>query len=81
MKSTGIIRKVDELGRIVIPAELREHFGINTKDKLEISTDGDRIVLRKASSSCIFCGTADNVTVFGNKLICESCIARIKEAL
>ncbi len=81
MKDTGIVRKVDELGRIVIPAELREYFGINTKDKLEISTDGDRIILRKVSSSCIFCGASDNVTVFGEKLICEDCIKKIKSDL
>ena len=58
MKSTGIVRKVDELGRIVLPIELRRTMGIEVKDALEIYVDGDHIVLKKYEPSCVFCGNA-----------------------
>lgn len=61
MKSTGIVRKVDELGRIVLPIELRRTLNINEKDSLEIFVDNDRIVLQKYEPACIFCGNADNI--------------------
>ena len=81
MKDTGIVRKVDELGRIVIPAELREQFDINIKDKLEFSTDGNRIILQKFKVSCVFCNASENLTLYGERMICEDCIARIKAEL
>ena len=73
MKSTGIIRKVDELGRIVLPIELRRVLDIAEKDELEIYTEGDRIVLKKHQTSCVFCGSAKALTVFKEKHICEQC--------
>lgn len=76
MKSTGIVRKVDELGRVVIPIELRRTLSIEEKDALEIYVDQDRIILRKyePSCACIFCGNADEVTLFKGKNICASCL-------
>ena len=76
MKSTGIVRKVDELGRVVIPIELRRTLSIAEKDPLEIYVDSDRIILRKyePSCSCVFCGNADDVTVFKNKNVCQECV-------
>nr|WP_173406261.1 AbrB/MazE/SpoVT family DNA-binding domain-containing protein [Pelosinus sp. UFO1] len=76
MKSTGIVRKVDELGRVVIPIELRRTLSIEEKDALEIYVDSDRIILRKyePACSCVFCGNADEVTVFKNKNICKECL-------
>jgi len=76
MKSTGIVRKVDELGRVVIPIELRRTLKIAEKDALEIYVDNDRIILRKyePACSCVFCGNADEVTVFKNKNICKECL-------
>lgn len=76
MKSTGIVRKVDELGRVVIPIELRRTLSINEKDALEIYVDSDRIVLRKyePTCACVFCGNADNVTQFRSKNICSACM-------
>ncbi len=56
MKSTGIVRKVDDLGRIVLPKELRDKYDIAARDPIEIFTEGDRIIFRKYQSSCIFCG-------------------------
>ena len=61
MKSTGIVRKVDELGRVVLPIELRRTLNISYKDSLEIFTDNNMVVLRKYEPSCIFCGSATNV--------------------
>ena len=58
MKSVGIVRKVDELGRIVIPVELRRKFGIDIKDSMEIYTEDNCIILKKYEPSCIFCGDA-----------------------
>ena len=57
MKSTGIVRRVDELGRVVIPIELRNKFNISEKDPIEIYVDGSSIILKKYEQSCIFCGT------------------------
>ena len=70
MKSTGIVRKVDELGRVVIPIELRRTLDIAEKDALEIYVDGEQIILKKYAPACIFCGQAKNITVFKGKNIC-----------
>lgn len=73
MKSTGIVRKVDELGRVVIPIELRRTLDIAEKDSLEIYVDNDRIVLRKYEPACIFCGSMEDTSIFKNKMVCRSC--------
>ncbi|MFZ5968638.1 MAG: AbrB/MazE/SpoVT family DNA-binding domain-containing protein [Bacillota bacterium] len=78
MKSTGIVRKVDELGRVVIPIELRRTLNIGEKDALEIYVDGPHIVLKKYEPACIFCGQAKDITNFKGKNICPSCIEEIK---
>lgn len=74
MKSTGIIRKVDELGRIVLPAELRRTMDICEKDELEIYIDSDRIVLQKFQPSCVFCASKQNLMRYRGKNICQDCI-------
>lgn len=74
MKSTGIVRKVDELGRVVIPIELRRTLDIAEKDALEIYVDGDKIILRKYEPACIFCGNADEVDNFHGKKVCRKCV-------
>jgi transcriptional pleiotropic regulator of transition state genes len=73
MKSTGIVRKVDELGRVVIPIELRRTLGIDEKDALEIYVDNEKIILKKYEPACIFCSSADNVQNFKGKLVCKEC--------
>lgn len=73
MKATGIVRKVDELGRVVIPIELRRPRGIKEKDPLEIYVDGEQIILKKYEPACIFCRSADNVKNFKGKQVCQSC--------
>ncbi len=78
MKSTGIVRKVDELGRVVIPIELRRTMNIQEKDALEIFVDGERIILKKYEPACIFCGNADNMRNIMGKNICTDCLGTIK---
>ena len=73
MKATGIVRRIDELGRIVLPIELRRTFDINVKDSVEIYTDDDVIVLKKHEPACIFCGSKKDVFVFKDKNICAKC--------
>lgn len=77
IKSTGIIRKVDELGRIVIPMELRNKLGIQEKDPLEIFVDGSSIILKKYNPNCIFCGSSKNLLQFNDNLICVKCKNKI----
>lgn len=77
MKSTGVVRRVDELGRVVIPIELRNKLGIMEKDPLEIYVDGENIILQKYQTSCAFCGSTKKLTEFQGKLICSKCINKI----
>ena len=82
MKSTGIIRRVDELGRVVLPIELRNKFGITEKDPMEIYVDGSSIILKKFEPNCIFCGNSKKLIDYQGKMICEKCaekIAKLKE--
>ena len=79
MKSTGIVRKVDELGRVVIPIELRNQFEIAEKDPIEIFVDGSSIILRKYEKSCFLCSNTKNLITFKDKLICSKCLKQLKE--
>lgn len=74
MKSTGITRKVDELGRIVLPIELRRTLDIEEKDALEIYVEGSSIILRKYEPSCVFCGDPADVVSFKGKNVCRKCL-------
>ena len=80
MKSTGIVRKVDELGRIVIPIELRRTLDINIKDPLAIYVDEDQIIFMKYNPSCIFCGDAKDISNFKGKNICKTCHEILKDS-
>lgn len=77
--ATVIVRKVDDLGRIVLPAELRRTLGIEVKDSLEIFSGEESIILRKYSPVCILCGESDKLVVFHRKYICRACIANLSE--
>ncbi|MDU1421961.1 AbrB/MazE/SpoVT family DNA-binding domain-containing protein [Clostridium sporogenes] len=77
MKSTGIVRRVDELGRIVIPKELRRTLNIEEGDGLEIYTEGEQIILKKYAPACIFCGEAKEVINFKGKNICKICLKEL----
>ena len=78
MKSTGIVRHVDELGRIVIPKEMRKNMDIANDDPVEIYVDGDKIILTKYQPSCIFCGGAADIREFCGKKVCEKCVAALR---
>ncbi len=78
MKSTGVVRKVDELGRIVLPIEIRKVLDIKQKDAIEIFTDDDRIVLQKYQPACVFCNNAGDVVYFNGKRICNECLEKLK---
>ena len=79
MKSTGIVRRLDQLGRIVIPKELRTTFDIKETDPIEIFVDGTDIVLRKYQQTCVFCGEADNLVEFNDKVVCAGCLKKLKK--
>lgn len=74
---SGIARKIDDLGRIVIPAETRKLFNIREGDHLFIAVEGGSIVIRKMTDTCTFCGTDSNVKQFKEKGICSSCRAQL----
>lgn len=79
MKTTGIVRKIDELGRIVLPIELRRTLGIGERDSIEIYVDGESIILKKYKTSCVFCAETDNLIDFKGKSICPSCLMQLKK--
>ncbi|MEG0133046.1 MAG: AbrB/MazE/SpoVT family DNA-binding domain-containing protein [Clostridium sp.] len=77
MKSTGIVRRVDELGRVVIPIELRRTLEIGEKDALEIFVDGEQIVLKKYQPSCVFCNSMKELVDYKGKKVCSSCSKKL----
>ena len=77
MKSTGIIRKLDELGRVVIPIELRNKFNISEIDPIEIYVEGSNIILKKYENNCIFCGKSNNLKEYKDKPICANCLKKL----
>lgn len=81
MKYTGICRPVDELGRVVIPKEIRNTLNINTKDLLEIHIEGDMIVLKKNENKCILCGSTEQLLVYNDKPVCTACADSLKNML
>ena len=78
MKSTGIVRKVDELGRIVLPIEMRRTLDIAERDSLEIYVEGDSIILKKFQAACVFCARANNLVNFEGKTVCADCVGKLK---
>lgn len=74
MKATGILRRVDEMGRVVIPKELRESLELKSEDPIEIFVENDKIVLQKYEESCLFCDNSDNIIIYMGKRVCNSCL-------
>ena len=79
MKSTGIIRKVDDLGRIVLPIELRRTLDIAERDEIEIYMENDRIILQKFEPACIFCGSARDLMAYRGKNVCQDCVKKMAD--
>jgi transcriptional pleiotropic regulator of transition state genes len=78
MADTGIVRRVDDLGRIVIPMELRRTLGINVKDPLSISVDGEKIILQKHRDSCVVCGSIEEIVRVRDRAMCADCVGVVK---
>ena len=81
MKSTGIVRKIDELGRIVLPVEFRRTLEIAEKDTVEMSLEGDTILLRKHETVCVFCGSGKNLRTYKNKPVCVDCVKAVTKSV
>ncbi len=79
MKSTVVVRQLDNLGRIVLPIELRRTMGISVKDMLEVFVEGESIVLRKYVPACLFCGQEGDVVAFKCKNICQACLEELRQ--
>ncbi|CAB4869972.1 unannotated protein [freshwater metagenome] len=79
MSESGIARKVDRLGRVVLPVEIRRSLGIEVGDLINVAVDGQRVVMRKVSSGCTFCDSPDQLREFADRLICEACVTRLTE--
>jgi len=77
MKSTGVVRKIDELGRIVLPSELRRVFGIHEGDELEISVEGEHIILNKRLDVCLFCSSDEGLINYKDRKVCAKCAAEL----
>ena len=78
-RAGGVIRRVDELGRIVIPVEIRKRFGIADRDALEISVQGDSIVLSRPHDECVFCGAEHGLSKHRGRRICPDCLAELRD--
>ena len=78
MKSTGVIRRIDELGRMVVPKEIRNKLSIATGDPIEIYVEGEQIILKKCEDVCTFCSSAAALTEFFGRKICKSCLEELK---
>lgn len=79
MKTIGIVRKIDELGRVVLPKELRRTLDIQDRDELEIFVENKSIILRKYEPSCVFCGSMENTVEYKDKIICSNCLAQLSK--
>ena len=79
MSDSGIARKVDKLGRVVLPVEIRRSLGIEVGDLIDVSVDGQRVVMRKVASGCTFCDSTERLREFDDRLVCEACVTRLTE--
>ena len=78
MKTTGMIRQLDALGRVVLPIELRRTLDINTRDMLEILVEGNSVILHKYEPNCLLCGSGSGLTPYKDKQICKRCLSELK---
>lgn len=76
-RTTGVSRKIDDLGRIVLPAEIRRRFGLTEGTHVEIQVEDNHIVLSKVEDSCVFCGVTDDLRPFRERRVCAGCIAQL----
>ena len=79
MRSSAITRQLDALGRVVIPVEMRRKLNISSGDHVEIFSESDSIIIKKAGESCVFCGSEDNILLFKDRYVCGECLAQLKQ--
>ncbi|MGN1411592.1 MAG: AbrB/MazE/SpoVT family DNA-binding domain-containing protein [Oscillospiraceae bacterium] len=79
METKSAFRKIDELGRIVIPIDIRRKLGVNNGESLEIALQNDTVILKKHQETCIFCFGSENLSQFEGKLVCSKCIEKLKK--
>ena len=77
VKNTGVSRKIDDLGRLVLPAEIRRRFGLTEGSHVEIQIDGDRIILNKLEDACVFCGAGEQLRQFRDRRVCPACVSQL----
>jgi transcriptional pleiotropic regulator of transition state genes len=81
LKSTGVVRKIDELGRIVLPSEIRRVFGIHEGDELDISVEGEQVILEKRRDVCLFCGADAPLVLYKDRRVCEGCVQEMSRSV
>ena len=79
MKSTGIVRRIDELGRVVLPVDMRRVLGLEIRDPVAVFVNEDAIIIRKHQPSCIFCGSEKGIELFRNKPLCSECRRQLRD--
>ena len=79
MQSTGMVRDIDKVGRVVIPKEIRDNFNIHEKDPLEIFIKDDMIILKKYEPACLFCGNAEDIVSYNDRKICREWLKKLCE--
>lgn len=79
MKDTGVCKTIDDLGRIVIPKEIRKNLGFDIRSSVELYVEGDSLIVKKAKDSCVFCGSEENLTEYKGKIICQNCITDLNK--
>jgi len=79
MKSTGMVRKIDPLGRLVIPIEVRRVLGLKENEPVEMFVSGKQVIVQKYEASCITCGSTENIIKFNERNLCDACIEKIKK--
>jgi transcriptional pleiotropic regulator of transition state genes len=77
---TGIVRRIDELGRIVIPSEIRKRLGLGERDPVEFAVRGETILLTKSNTACVFCGADDSLTEHRGRHVCRNCVSELAKA-
>jgi AbrB family transcriptional regulator, transcriptional pleiotropic regulator of transition state genes len=81
MKPAGVVRKVDQLGRIVLPKSLRKRYQMNEGDPVEILVQGDHIILERYRPRCVFCSSMEGIVDFKEKQICSDCLREMDRML
>lgn len=79
MKNTGVCKTIDGLGRIVLPKEIRVNLGFDTHSLVELYVEDDKLIIKKARKSCIFCNSEENLTEYKEKTVCQKCVNALKK--